>query len=143
MDMTIMMLNINYIAVFLSALVFFIIGAAWYSPVLMSNLWVEELKRHHVTIQAPTTSSLTCKMLLTFGTNLLASFAMAYLVVWTNATTWQAGLMLGKIVALGFAVTSVAGVFIWESRSFKLFLIDVGYVVIGIMSSAVILAVWH
>jgi hypothetical protein len=142
MDMN-MMLSINYMAVFVSALVFFVIGSVWYSPLLMSNLWVEELKRHNVTIHAPTASSLRNKMLLTFGMNVLASFAMAYLVALTNATTWQAGLMLGKIVSLGFAVTSVAGVFIWESRSFKLFLIDVGYPILGIMSSAVILAVWR
>ncbi len=83
------------------------------------------------------------KMILTFSANLLASFAMAELAILTGSCCAQTGLILGSIAALGIAVPALGSVFIWESRSLKLFLIDVGYPAIGIIIAAIIVSVWQ
>lgn len=134
--------HINYAAVAASSIIFFAIGSLWFST-LFSSLWVEELQQHNITIKKPTTKVLAIKMWLTFSANILASIAMAYLVLVTGSTTVQSGLHLGIIVAFGFAVPTLASVFVWENRSLKLFLIDVGYPVVGIIATAVLLSVWH
>lgn len=77
------------------------------------------------------------KMLLTFDANIITSYAMACLVVMTGSTTVLSGLILGIMGALGFAVTTLALVY----RSLRLFLIDSGYPVLGIIITAVLLSV--
>jgi len=135
--------DIHLIAVVVSALVYFFIGSLWYSPALFSSVWVDELKNHHVVITAPTSKTLVTKMLLSFVSNFATALAMAHLVALTDSTTCMSGLKLGILAAVGFAAPTLASVFIWESRSLKLFLIDIGYPVVGIIASAVLLSVWH
>jgi len=133
---------VNYGAVLVSAVVFFMLGSVWFST-LFGRMWVAELQRHNVIIKAPTTAALCTKMVLTFAANLLAAWCIALLVNMTGSTTAASGLQLGVIVVLGCAITTLASVFVWESRSLKLFLIDIGYPAVGIIASAIILSVWR
>lgn len=137
-----LLFSINFVAVAAAACAFFIIGSLWFSPLLFSSIWVKELEQHNVVIKQPTQADLVSKMLLTYAANFITAWAMGCLVYLTGSATILSGLILGTIVALGFAVTSVGSVFIWESRSLKLFLIDVGYPVVGIIVSAIILSLW-
>lgn len=134
--------NINYLAVAVSSVIFFVLGSVWFSA-LFGTMWVAELENHNVTIEQPTSNDLFLKMALTFIANCMASFAMACLVIMTGSTTVATGLVLGIIASLGFVVVSIGSVFIWENRSLKLFLIDVGYPVLGILVAAVLLSVWR
>ncbi len=134
--------QINYLAVAVSSVIFFVLGSLWFSA-LFGSIWAEELERHNVVIKQPTKNSLFMKMLLTFATNCIASFAMACLVAMTGSTTVISGIILGIIATVGFAATTLASVFNWESRSLKLFLIDIGYPALGIITAAIILSVWH
>lgn len=134
--------QINYIAVLVSSCIFFALGSAWFSA-LFRSMWIQELQQHTIVIKEPTTSNLVIKMLLTFGANFIASFAMACLVIIAHSTTVISGLSLGIIIAFGFAATSIGSVFIWEDKSLKLFLIDAGYPIFGIIIAAVLLSVWR
>lgn len=136
------LLNVNYFAVALSACLFFVWGVAWFSA-LFGQWWVEELKDHNVIIEEPTSNTLMIKMLLNFLTNIIISYAMACLVSLTGSSTVYTGLILGCLVAGGFAATTLATVFNWENRSLKLFLLDAGYPVIGIIAIAILLSVWR
>jgi hypothetical protein len=134
--------QINYVAVLVSSIVFFLIGSFWFSG-LFGSTWCEALEEHGIKIKKPTPNEIMQKMLLTFVANVIASIAMACLIIATGSSTAYSGFMLGTTAALGFAATAIAGVFIWESKSLKLFLIDAGYPVIGIIVSAIILSAWH
>ena len=135
--------DINIIAVLLSSFIFFFIGSLWFS-VIFGNMWRHELGRHHVTIaKKPSQQVLFTKMLLTYGSNLFASIAMACLVNLTGSTNASTGLCLGIITAFGFVATSLGTTFVWENRSIKLFLLDVGYPVVGLISTAMFLSTWH
>lgn len=134
--------SINYVAVIVCAVAIFFTGSVWFSA-LFGKIWVHELSRHNVTIQAPSSAQLALCMGLTFLQNNIMAFAMACLVALTHSTTFESGLILGIIAALGFAAPAIGGVFTWEIRSVKLFLIDAGYPVVGIIVSAIILSVWR
>ena len=134
--------HINHPAVIAAAFIFFAIGSLWFSA-LFGTMWREELKKEHTTIKEPTKQAIMAKMVQTLVANFIASYAMACLVIMTGSVTIESGLFLGTLAAIGFGATAIASVFIWESRSLKLFLIDVGYPVVGIIITAVLLSVWQ
>lgn len=136
-------MHVHYGAIIASVVVFFALGALWFS-VLFNTSWVAELKNHNVVINdEPAREKMMSLMGLTLLNHVVVVLAMAYLVYWTNSQTVESGLRLGLVTAVGFTATAVAGVFLWENRSVKLFLIDVGYQMIGVILSAVILSVWR
>ena len=141
MDVTLFS-HINYGAVAVSVGIFFLLGALWYS-VLFAKAWIHELMLHNVTIADPSINKLLMNMGLTVLNNTVIVGALACLVHMTGSTTLETGLTLGLIVACGFIATAIGGVFIWESRSVKLFLIDSGYQMIGTVIAAIILSLWR
>jgi len=133
--------QVNYLAVGICSLIFFFLGSMWFG-VLFGNTWVKELGRHNVFIQQPSIVGLFTKMMLNLLKNFVISLAMACLVVLTSSISVFSGLLLGVLVACGIAAPAMADVFIWENRSVKLFLIDSGYQIIGIVLSAIMLSIW-
>lgn len=134
--------QINYLAVLVSSIIFFMIGSFWFS-LLFGSIWAKELESHGIKIKEPSKGELTTKMLVTFLSNLVTSFAIACLVIITSSSTITSGLILGIITSIGLAATSIATIFTWESRSLKLFLIDWGYPAVGILTSSIILSLWQ
>ena len=134
--------TINYLAVVVAAGVYFMMGSVWYSG-LFGRAWLAELKKHNVTIHAPSTAQLRNKMIIAFVLNFITAVAVAWLVKMTESTTAMSGLMLGIVITIGFAATTIASMFNWEGRSVKLFLIDIGYPALGIIASAILLSVWQ
>lgn len=82
-------------------------------------------------------------MVLTFLANLATVFALAYTLKISNSSGVACGLCLGSIIAFGIALTSIAHNYIWLSKSCKLFLIDAGYPVVGIIIASKILSYWQ
>lgn len=134
--------HINYLAVLASAIAMFFLGAIWFSA-LFSKAWVDELTLHNVTIGEPTQEKILTNMAISFLKCVIIAFAAACLVSLTHSTTFGSGLLLGLIVAIGFSATAIADVFLWENRSIKLFLIDAGYQMLGVILVSIILSVWR
>jgi len=134
--------SLNYIAVLVTATIYFVLGALWFAPFLFGEIWRKELKKHNVIIEEPKSSDMMLKMGLTFLGNIITVLAIAYFVFIVDATTLIDGFSLGFLIAVGFTMTSVGIVYTWQSRSIKLFLIDVGYPAVGIVATAMLLSVW-
>lgn len=134
--------QINYAAVAVSAVAFFMIGSMWFGA-FFGKIWVAELERHNTVIKEPTRAALFAKMGLNLLKNSIIALAMAYLVLLSGSTTFTSGLLLGLFVACGFAAPAMADIFIWEGRSKVLFVIDSGYQIVGITLSAIILSLWR
>lgn len=134
--------QINYAVVAVASLVFFVTGSVWFSA-LFGQTWVKELADHNVEIKQPSQAVLMTCMGLTLLQNSLASFAIACLAILTGSTTAVSGLLLGLLLAVGFCATAIGGVFTWERRSLKLFLIDAGYPMMGVIFASIILSVWR
>src|SRR2546427_9869584 len=95
--------NINILAVLVAAVLTFVLGAVWYSPVLFAKQWMvaqgympeklEEMKRRGVTRAYAV--SVLCY--------LVTAYVMALLASYTNSTTLAQGLWLGLLSWLGVA----------------------------------------
>jgi hypothetical protein len=141
MDITVFS-QINYAAVATTSIILFFFGWLWFSA-LFGTTWVAELAKHNVFIQEPSTETMLTKMFFSLVTNIVISLAMAYLVIKTGSVTLQDGLCLGLVVALGFIATALGSVFLWENRSVKLYLIDLGYAALNSIIAGIILSLWR
>ncbi len=119
----------HYLGIFLAALAMFALGAVWYSPVLFSKVWAREAG-----VDASRKPD-GKEMGRTFGATfvlLLLSAAVLDCVI----TSWAAGegLFHGAAVGLlgGLLATTTTGInYLFEKKSWKLFLINSGYNLVG------------
>ncbi|HVQ44637.1 MAG TPA: DUF1761 domain-containing protein [Candidatus Saccharimonadia bacterium] len=130
-----MLFEISFWWVLLAAVVYFGIGAVWYSPVMFSKMWAEEIKRK----KADMTMALPA-MVTTFVTILVLVGVEAWFVTATGTSGWMNGAMLGFKLWLGFAATTALINSSFQNGSMRLYAIDQGYHLIGIALAGAILA---
>jgi hypothetical protein len=110
---------------------------------LFGGFWSKEVERLGILIKDPGKGTIAAKMIQTFVGNLIAAFSMGYIVFVAHSYNWVAGLKLGLLCGIGFAAVGMIIAYTWESRSFKLQMIDTGYAIAGISACGIILSVWR
>ena len=131
----------NYWAVLVAAIVGYILGAVWYSPVLFGRQWMKlmginqkDSKTMHKTAWKGYVGM--------FITLLVMAYILAHFVAYTEATTFLLGAVTGFWIWLGFLATTMMGSIFWENKSFRLYLINVGHYLVVLLLMGGILAVW-
>jgi hypothetical protein len=132
----------NWLAILCAGAAYWILGWLWYTQ-LFSKIWGAGLERYGVKLRPPTKAEHAAKMIGSFVANVIAAAVLAILVRRIGITDLVRGVKLGAAVGLGFSLTSLTIVYIWESKPTRLWLIDAGYHLLGCIIAAVILAVWH
>lgn len=127
-------------AVIGSALILWFLGAGWYSPVLFAKPWMALLG---IKKGESTKKSLLAGMISSLIGDLLLSFVLAHVVLWSGAPTFSWGALVGFICWLGFFAAPNFPQSIYEKRPFKLFVINSGYWLVGLILAGGLLAVWH
>jgi hypothetical protein len=132
-------LHFNALAILVSALFQWFLGALWYSPALFSKPW-----RAMVEIRPDAKKqSLMVGMIASFVGSLILSFMLVHVVIWAKADTLAHGAFVGLIAWIGFIAAPLAPSYIYEGRPFKLFAINTGYWLIALLVSGGLLAVWQ
>ena len=118
--------EISWIGVLVAAVSSFAVGAVWYSPALFAGVWQRESR---VIIDAQTPGpSMVSILVPAFVLQLLAAVAFALFLGVRPGLTFGAG--AGFAAGL-FWVAGAFGVnYLFERRSFKLWLINGGYNVV-------------
>lgn len=127
----------NFWALLVSAVIIWVLGAIWYSPVLFAKPWmkmVPSCAKKQLAMFAGMGSSFVCDLVL--------SLILWHVVSWAGARTWETGALVGFLVWLGFIVAPQLPQGIYESRPFKLFAINTGYWLVSLLISGALLAVW-
>jgi hypothetical protein len=132
-------LHFNHLAVIVSALILWILGAVWYSPPLFSKPWMALLG---ITPDKANKKGIVPGMISSFIGDLLLSFVLAHMVLWSGADSFAMGAFIGFIVWLGFFAAPNFPQGIYERRPFKLFAINNGYWLIGLLVCGGLLAAW-
>lgn len=133
---------INYLAVIVSAVASFVIGALWYSPLLFGKTWQKEL---NFTDEYLKQANMVVIFLVSFVLMFLAVFGLAILIqlLGKDEMCWSLGLWHGVAVGLFFSATAVGINYLYQRRSFILWLIDAFYFIVFMAVSGVILALWQ
>jgi hypothetical protein len=128
----------NYLAILVSAIVYFALGAVWYSPLLFQKAWVANVGR--------TDEQLRGGSKIVFLYTFIALFVMCFVtsfIVWAMQTSMCIpAIKLGLFISLGYTTTTVAINNWYGQRPAKLTMIDAGYHIVGIVLATIIMAVW-
>ena len=135
------MVGINYWAVIVAAVVAFVMGGLWYSPILFGRAWMR-LRRIDDTAAARTKMR-PAEILAEFARGLVVAAVLAGFVVHLGVVNWAGAIYLGLAVWIGFQATSIIGSVIHENYPWKLYAIHTGDALAKTLVMAVILGVWR
>jgi hypothetical protein len=129
----------RHVAVWIASIVFFVLGAIWYS--VMAAPWMaaigktmDELTREQGASPLP--------YIVGFAAILVMCYTLAWLMHRLQAATLAAGLRLGAIIAIGFIAATLALNYGFEARSVTLWLINSAYVIVGLALAGAIIGGW-
>lgn len=129
--------HFNYPAIFLAAVLSFVVGAAWYSPLLFDKAWMreaglDEAKLRSARLGKVFTLSFVCMLVMAFN---LAAFLGA-------KATWSFGAFAGFATGLGWVTMSLGVLYLFEQRSLRLWLINGGYQVVSYTLMGALIGGW-
>ncbi len=129
--------GLNIWAVIVAALSNFLIGGLWYSQGLFGRVWMRE--------NGFTEESLK-------GSNMAKIFGLAFLLGLIAAANLalflgpedrpEMGALWGFAAGFGWVATFLGTIYLFERKSFTLFLINAGYSIVALTVMGIILAAW-
>ena len=133
--------RINHSAVLLSAALYFVIGAFWYSPWLFVNQWLGGLGKTMEEMQrvnhgpAPYVIAFLCDLIV------------AYVIAWVVNNMGEPNLFRGAFTAfvlwIGIAAPDMLMHGMFEARPLSLFAVNTGYTLTGMVLTGIIVGVWR
>lgn len=134
----------NILAVLASAVFAVVLGGLWYGPVF-GKMWMNLTGMTPEKMKAMPLSA-PVAMLGGFITAFLMAYVLAHGIIFGNAFTHMSGIEGGMTGAfwywLGFAVPLTGGAFLWEGKSFKLWVLNAGYYLVSLLGMGAILGAW-
>lgn len=131
--------DINWLAVLVGGLAYFMLGAIWYS-VLFKNAWI---KLSGVDMNNPDAKKGAGQiMLASLVLMIIASVGMGILITRIGSSGWMTGLKVGLIAGICFSATAISISYLYEKRPMGLHLINGAYSVVGCTLAGIIIAIW-
>lgn len=131
------LMHLNYLAVIVSAIVGFIIGFIWYSK-LFGQAWKAEMK---LTEEQGKAGGGT--LVFSFILTLISTLALAMLLEVRDTHSALRGLLYGLFVGVLFVGVQMRNHALFERKSQRLIMIDVGYQIVTFAVIGIILGAWH
>jgi hypothetical protein len=135
--------DLNWLAVLVAAIAYFAIGAVWYAPPLFGKAWAAA---GGLPTPDPGSRPSPAIYLTPLIGSVLSAVALAMLAKATGTDTLQRGIVLGLVVAIGFAVSITFVTAQFESEKPKPMVwgaITAGYHVVGNLVAAIVVATWQ
>jgi hypothetical protein len=127
-------MELNYLAILLSALSTFLIGGLWYSPALFGKAWMKENGFKEEDMKD---ANMVKIFGLAFVLALISAINLAMFMGPEKDVTM--GAAYGFAAGFGWVATFVGTHYLFERKSFKLFLINAGYSVVALTVMGVII----
>jgi hypothetical protein len=131
-------LHFNHTHVLLVALLQWVLGAVWYSPVLFANPWTALVE---VRPEAKG-FRMVLGMIVSFLGCLLIAFVLMHLIWWSGAYGLKQGARVGFLLWAGFICAPLAVQCLYDGRPFKHFAATAVYWLVALAASGALLAHW-
>jgi Protein of unknown function (DUF1761) len=134
--------DLNWLAVIVGAIVFYVLGAVWFAPQVLGRAW----QRASGIVQPEGERPGAAFYIWPFITSLVSTIATAMIALLTGTDVFGDALALGIVVGIGYAaaVALVGGIFDPHKPQPQVwFAIFGGYQVIGLTVVATIVALWE
>lgn len=130
--------GVNWLAVLVAAAASFALGGFWYS-VLFAKPWMRHTGIDHESAGAAGGAKMALYYSGAFVTYLVAAAVLALLLEAAGAAGAGAGLLFGLLVGAGVVATVSFNTYLFSRRPVVLYLIDIGYPVVALALTGVIL----
>ena len=131
--------HLNPWAILVSGVILWILGAAWYSPALFAKPWMAAL---NITPDPANKKGLVPGMIASLVGDWILALVLDHFIVWAGAESVFWGAFIGFLTWLGFFAAPNFPQGIYERRPFKLFAINNGYWLVGLIGIGILLALW-
>ena len=131
---------INHVAVWAAGIAQFLLGAGWYTA--FSKPWIagigktqEQLMTEHGNSPLPYVIALVCA--------LVVAYTLAWMLPRLGARSAPGGAKLGALVGLALIGSTFAQSYGFEARPLSLWLINAGYMIVGMAVMGAIVGHWR
>jgi hypothetical protein len=132
-------LQFNHLAVLVSAVYQWVLGALWYS-LFFAKPWTALTGEK---MCSKPDKTVVAGMISSFIGGLILSFLLLHVVLWSVTDTIERGLFVGLACWVGFIAVPLFAETMYERRSLKLFAINSGYWLVALLGSSCLFAVWQ
>lgn len=131
--------SFNYLAILAAAASTFLIGGIWYSPAVFHRTWMREMGLTDEQMKAQ--GGIGRIMGLSFVLELIMAFNLAAFI--GPKASLSFGLFAGAAAGFGWVGLAFGVTYLFERKSFRLFLINAGYHGVAFTVMGAILGVWR
>jgi Protein of unknown function (DUF1761) len=132
-----MIMNLNYMAIFVAAILYMVIGSIYYSPFLFGKIYFKlsgvsmtgKMKGYEYPVQ--------------FIAALIQVYVLAHFLAYAGAVSWIGGMTGGFWAWLGFIATTTISGFLWERKPFASYLLANGYMLLVLLVAGAIIGAWR
>jgi hypothetical protein len=136
------LVHMNYLAVLVAALVVFVLGWLWYSPLLFFKPWMR--LRGMDPAAAMADAKMPAGTLLNeFKRCLVLTYEIARFVVLIGVSSMMSELHFGLFMWIGLPVILLTGSVLWENIPWKVAAIHAGDWLVKLLVIPIILSVWR
>jgi hypothetical protein len=134
------MSGINHIAVWVAGIAHFMLGAGWYMT--LAKAWLTGIGKTEAQImtEQPNTA---IPMIIGFAVAIIIAYTLAWLLPKVGAQSAGGGATTGATLALALVATTLAMNYGFEARPVSLWLINSGYMVVGMAVMGGIIGGWR
>jgi len=136
------MVHVTYLPVLVAAVVVFVLGWLWYSPLLFFKPWMRLRGLDPVAAMAGAKVP-AGKLLIELARCLVLAYVIARFVALLGITTWIGALHFGLFLWIGFPVILLAGSVLWDNTPLGVAAIHAGDWLVKLLVISVIAGVWH
>lgn len=131
--------NINWLAVLVGGLAYFMLGAVWYSG-LFGKAWI---RLAGINMNDPNAKKGVAQIMMSsFVLMVVVSVGLGILITRIGSSGWMTGLKVGLIAGICFSATAISISYLYEKRPLGLHLINGAYNILGCVLAGIIIAVW-
>jgi len=134
--------HLNWWAILVASIAYFILGAIWYSKALFGAQWARLVKLD--TSNPDLKKGMGKMMASTFLLIAIVCFGLSVIIHMINFDdNFLYGIKLGLLTGIAFATTAVSITYVYENKPANLYFINSGYHVIGHILAATIIVMWR
>src|SRR6266513_2234856 len=136
------MVHVNYLAVLVAAVVVFVLGWLWYSPLLFFKPWMR-LRGLDPDAAMSGAKMPGGKLAIEFARCFVLAFVIAHVVGVLGIHSWMIAAHAGLLLWLGFPVVLLTGSVIWDNVPWKVAAIHAGDWLVKMLVIPIVVGVWH
>lgn len=137
-----MEMDLNWIAVAVAFLAYWISGALWYSPLILGKKFMSLMKFTEKDMKEAKEKGMAKEYISSMIAALFSVLALAVIMNNLDIKSYDEGLMFVALIWLGFVVTSNSSAVIWEKRKCGLFNIQMSWSAVAMVIAYSILFFW-